>query len=267
MFSKLFEPTGPKLVPMKMQHMAEALAIIAETDEDDAEEARIALEARNCGGMFVLTLKHRIIGITGAVLTEGSDDIAWLSWTYLTQDARQQGLGRFMIDQLLGELKKYGVRKIFIATSDYREGGVEIYADAQVFYGTIGASEEMRVPDYHEAGETKIVFGLENPEAEHRPTEPLGPITGIRFGEITPAIESDRGVTILWELTGDGINGLSEAVDEAVAGGARIIVLSLPEDASAIAKSALQAAGFAETGRLLDFHEPGVADIWWIKTI
>ncbi|MEO1308584.1 MAG: rhomboid family intramembrane serine protease [Pseudomonadota bacterium] len=56
------------------------------------------------------------------------------------------------------------VVSIFIATSDYAENGVPIYANAFRLYEEFGANIELKIPDYHSPGETKIVYGLANPE-------------------------------------------------------------------------------------------------------
>ena len=267
MFSKIFGAKGPRLVAMEARHHAHVLDIIAETDEDDATEAHAGFQDDGYEGMFVLVDGSDVLGVTGAHLAENSDDVAWLSWTYLTTNTRGEGLGQIMLDGLLGQLNQHGVRKIFIATSDYAEDGEMIYADAMAFYRSLGAEEEMRVPDYHARGEAKIVYGLVNPGIEPLPAPEEEPITGVTFTRATPAPESDGGFGLDWDLTGTGVEGLARAEDEARENGARAVFVALPSDASAIAAAELEQSGFACAGRLQDYYAVGLDEVWWSKTI
>lgn len=267
MFNKLFGQKGPRLVPMGPEHHAYVIAIIGETDEDDAEEAEDQFREDGYEGMFVLVDGRKVLGVTGAHLAENSDDVAWLSWTYLASDARGEGLGQIMLDGLLGMLNEHGVRKIFIATSDYAEDGEMIYADAIDFYRSLGAEEEMRVPDYHDEGETKIVFGLVNPGVEPGPEREIAPFAGVSFKGIAQAPETEDSFGLDWELTGSGVAGLDERLAEARSRDGRMVFAALPSDASEIAEDALRAAGFTCPGRLRDYHGPGVDDVWWSRSL
>ena len=106
MFGKLFAGSGPKLIPMQHTHIADALRIIEETDEDDAQEAQQDLFGKGCDGTFVLTDKGKVIGLTGATPIEDADDTGWLSWTYLAESHRGGGHGRFMLETLLQGLNE-----------------------------------------------------------------------------------------------------------------------------------------------------------------
>lgn len=267
MFKNLFGQKGPRLVPMGPEHHAYAVAIINETDDDDAAEADAQFREDGYGGMFVLVDGSRVLGLTGAHLADNSDDVAWLSWTYLSEDAHGQGLGQLMLDGLLGDLNQHGVRKIFIETSDYAEDGEEIYADAMQFYRSLGAEEEMRVPDYHDLGEAKIVFGLVNPGVDPGEAPPMDPITGVRFTGLDPAPESVDGYGLRWSMEGHGTEGLDTCLDEARRRRARMVFVSLPSDASDFAAPMLEAQGFVRQGRLADFHAPGIDDVWWSQTL
>ena len=267
MFNKLFGQKGPRLVPMKALHHARVLEIIEETDEDDAAEAHEQFQEDGYEGMFVLVDGSQVLGVTGAHLADNSDDVAWLSWTYLTEDTQGQGLGQVMLDGLLGQLNEHGVRKIFIATSDYTEDGVEIYADAMDFYRSLGAEEEMRVPDYHAPGEAKIVYGLVNPGIEQAEAPEEAPVTGIVFAGAIQAPESNGGIGLNWDLTGHGAEGLEQCVETARRMGGRIVFAGIPSDASAIAEEELKNSGFTLCGRLVDYYAPGIDDVWWSKPL
>lgn len=263
MFGKLFGETGPHLNPLKMDHLRQVVALIAETDEDDAEEAEHSLREKRGVGMFVLLDQGKVIGVTGATAADGADDIVWLSWTYLAEDRQGQGMGRFMIEDLLRKLNETGMRKLFISTSDYREDGEEIYADAHRFYEAMGASVELRIPDYHDRGETKIVFGLTNPgvtpQSQERPDRP----NGVHFGVPAPAPESEGGGALNWEVGGDGITGIEEALKVAREHSARIVFSALPEDISELAEPELSRHGFTRLGALKDYYDVGFDQIWW----
>ena len=160
----LFGSKTPTLKPMQRSHIARVVEIIGQTDDDDAQEAEDGFLEDGVEGMFVLMQKGEILGVTGYSLDDQVDDVVWLSWTYLDQKHTGQGLGSDMLNSLLGKLKDLGVRKIFMATSDYAAFGRPIYANAHKMYEDFGAQVELTVPDYHDLGEAKIVYGLDNPE-------------------------------------------------------------------------------------------------------
>ncbi len=264
MFGSLLGGSGPKFKPMKRDHLVEALAIIEETDEDDAAEAEESLLERGTDGMFVLMEKGRVVGITGAVQADGSDDTVWLSWTYLTERLHGQGWGRFMVDELLKALNEHGIRKMFIATSDYREDGEDVYAPARKFYEALGAEEELRIPGYHSKDETKIIYGLVNPGVEAEAIDMGEPSPGVRFDSIEAAPESENGFGISWSEAGTGVEGLDAATVLANQQGARLIITALPDDLSALAATAFTTQGYEKAGSLADFYAVGSAQDWWV---
>ncbi len=258
---------GPQLRPMERKDMGGVLRIISQHDEDDFEEAREELR-EDLEGMFVLADGSKVVGVTGGNVDPHTDDVVWLSWTYLTEKTRGEGLGQIMLDGLLGQLNDHGVRKIFIATSDYKEDGEEIYGDAMNFYRSLGAEEEMRVPDYHAPGEAKIVFGLVNPGVDAQPPElDDEPVLGVRFTGIDPAPESQGGFGLGWELTGNGTQGLDEMIDAARRQGGRAVFAALPADGSDIAAPMLESKGFVMYGRLKDYYAVGIDEVWWSKLL
>ncbi|MGF1455255.1 MAG: GNAT family N-acetyltransferase [Alphaproteobacteria bacterium] len=257
---------GPFVRPMTPGDLAAALAIIEDHDEDDAEEAEESLRERDCAGMLVVEEAGDILGLTGAVVDEDVPDIRWLSWTYVRRDARSRGIGSLMIGELLRILDEDGVRKLFIATSDYQEDGEDLYADAIAFYTDLGAREELRVPDYHDAGEAKIILSLIN---ENAPAdEPLTAETaGLSFDDIAEAPESEDGFGLVWHEAEDGVNGLEAQLSRAQEEDARAIFVELPEDLSHLAATALTEAGFSKAGALSDYYGPGADQVHWVKTL
>ncbi|NSX56188.1 GNAT family N-acetyltransferase [Parasulfitobacter algicola] len=263
MLGGLFGGGGPRLKPMEFKHLRYVIDIINETDEDDAAEAEEDLLESQFANMFVLLERGNVLGVTGYSPIEDTDKAVWLSWTYLAKMHRGQGLGKLMVNDLLKSLADQGARKMFISTSDYTEDGVDIYADARAFYQSLGAFEELRVPAYHSADEAKIIYGLINSEAVPARAEDFPPAKGVTFTGAPQAPESEGGAALTWKEEGIGVNGLAEVIRKAQAGGARILVTSLPQDISALAAPDLEHYGFEKVGSLADYYAVGEAQDWW----
>ena len=295
MFGSLFGKKGPQLRPMTPEDVAQTLHIIAEHDDDDAEEAAERFE-RSLEGLFVLTEGPRVVGVTGAAQDPETPDVFWLSWTYLADDKKGLGLGQTMIDQLGEMLTGAGCRKVFISTSDYvDEDGDDIYDEARQFYEqAMGARLEATIPDYFEPGEAQLIYGAtlggaqdhaedDHPHeddaeevdaeegreaAEARGEDSLGPLF---FERLAPAPETDDGLAIVWRALEPGAaapsDDLGPLLIEARAAGARFIMLSAPSDLMGPATPRLEAAGFQEVGRLNDYDRAGVDRALWRLTL
>ncbi|WP_179381140.1 rhomboid family intramembrane serine protease [Jannaschia marina] len=263
MFGSLFGSKGPVLKPMKLTHAGRVAAIIEETDEDDALEAEQGFLAGDLEGMFVLMRGGEVIGVTGYALDEQVPDVAWLSWTYLTEAETGAGLGGWMLNALLGKLKALGIRKLFIATSDYAEDGVPIYAAAHRMYEEFGAEIELTVPDYHAPGEARIVYGLENPEFEHKPEPGEHPEIGLAITGAAREPETDGTAGLIWEGRPAGIAGLDDQLEKVRRDGARMAVLVLPSDISEANAAAFESHAFGKCGRLSDYFARGLHQDWW----
>ncbi|MGB7301210.1 MAG: GNAT family N-acetyltransferase [Burkholderiaceae bacterium] len=255
--------SGPQFVPMQAIHLGRVKEIIEQTDEDDAEEAAESIRERFCEGMFVVEDDGEILGVTGSFTPDDSDGVAWLSWTYVDEASRGKGIGKFMVNELLTVLHQQQVRKLFIATSDYTEDGEDVYGDARRFYASMGATQELQVPGYHSADESKIVFGMANPEVTHPPLEMGEPPTGINFDRTGPAPESDSGLALFWSDAQSGVNGLDRLVSRSRHDGVRTLLAVLPHDYSAIASSELTRSGFIEHGQLTDYYATDLHQVWW----
>lgn len=271
MFKKLFGNSEPALKDMLPGHVRRVVEIIAETDEDDANEAEETLLERGTDGMFVLMQEGRILGLTGYARDENVDDIAWLSWTYLTHANQGEGLGEKMLNDMLGRLNRIGIRKIFMDTSDYAEEGVPIYANAHKMYESFGAEKELIVPGYHSMDEAKITYGLDNPEYPQMP-ENLKDLEksaagGLSFTGLIDAPETDDVVGLIWDEVpkGEGVSGLSEVMKDARQAGtpARMVVLTLPGDLSSANEEHLQSCGLNICGRLENYYAFGIEQVWW----
>lgn len=267
MFESLFGSKNPTLKPMQPTHIAKVVSIIDQTDSDDAKEAENEFFDGGLENMFVLMQKGEVLGVTGFSLDEQVHDIAWLSWTYLDQDQIGAGLGSQMLNDLLGKLKDYGIRKIFIATSDYRDFGRDIYAGAHKMYEDFGATVELKVPDYHNPSEAKIVYALENPEyvVEHEPPAPEN--TGMVINGVAPEPETKDVVGLIWEERPVGLAGLDFAIEQAKQKMARMAVLAIPSDISEENSDVLEAQGFKKCGQLEGYYNPRLHQVWWMCSL
>ena len=268
MFGNLFGSKGPALKPMQISHVSKVIEIINQTDDDDAAEAEQEfLDGDGLEGMYVLMDRGQIMGCIGYSPDDASPEIAWLSWTYLDEEYAGQGYGSQMMNDLLGILKDYGVRKIFIATSDYEDFGKKIYAAAHKMYEDFGASVELTVPDYHTIGEAKIVYGLDNPEYEAGPAPAPSENEGIAIGGSAKEPETDNVRGLTWSEVPVGVAGLDHAIEKARNKGARMLVLAIPSDLSDANSAALESHGFATCGKLADYYNLGLHQTWWVCSL
>lgn len=267
MFNSLFGSKGPVLKPMELHHVSPVIAIIAQTDEDDAHEAESTFLDDGVENMFVLQDRGRVLGVIGFDLDEQVPDLAWLSWTYLDQAQTGKGLGSQMLNDLLGKLAQQDVRKIFVETSDYEEFGKKIYASAHRLYEEFGAAVELTVPAYHSPTEVKIIYGLENPEAPEMATPEPTASTGLAITEIHKAAETDDVAGLRWTETAEGLSGLDQQLALAQQQHYRVAVLAIPSDLSDANAAALKDHGLHLCGALKDFYGAGLHQCWWTRDL
>lgn len=253
--------SGPQVRAMEPSDLGAVLRIIHHYDQDDFEEAREELR-ESVEGMVVLAKGRTIIGVTGASPDPQTDGVAWLSWTYIDANHQRQGLGRQLVGGLIDALKADGFRKLFISTSDYKEDGEDVYAAARAFYEKLGAKLEVVLPDYHAAGESQYLYGLDIMPPPPRDEHPSG--GALRFNDVEPAPESQGGLSLMWEADESGAPvesvdcNLDAMIARARASKARVLVAAVPSDLCGNIGGPLQAAGFEHRGRLLDYFEPNV---------
>lgn len=264
MFSAIFGNKGPTLKPMQLAHIDRVVSIIDETDDDDAEEAQEDFVENGVDKMFVLMHKGEVIGVTGFSLDHQVHDIAWLSWTYLTKEYAGQGHGSQMLNDLLGKLKTYGVRKLFIATSDYKDFGRPIYAAAHKMYEDFGASVELKIPQYHGEYEAKIIYGLDNPEFVDEGIYQNSSDTGLEITGVSEEPETDDVLGLSWIERPVGLSGMEYALDKARSAKAKMLVLAIPSDLSDANVEMLEKHQFKNCGMLKDYYRNGLNQVWWV---
>jgi ribosomal protein S18 acetylase RimI-like enzyme len=253
--------------PMIASDIEDVVAIIEQHDDDDAENARESFQ-KSLEGMFVAIDNGRIVGVTGAVQDPEAEAICWLSWTYVDENERRQGLGQHLLDGLLFQLRKAKIRKLFMATSDFTEDGEDIYAPAKALFQKIGAVLELKIDDYFGPGEARYVFGLQLAELSRQAdAEQSG---NLIFDELFPAAETDDGAVLTWREYQLGIDPhdagqeLDKLLDAARKDGARFVLAAIPSDLASVATEGLTQKGFQLTGTLKDYYQPGIDQLNWI---
>ncbi len=258
-------PDGTELRPMKARDLEAVLNIIREHDEDDSEEAEESYEEFGVEGQYVLTEGGKVVGVTGYRPVDVSDNSYWLSWTYLAPQSRGRGLGRAMLDQLMGILTELGARKLFVNTSDYAEPDEDpLYEDAHKLYEALGFRLELSYKDYYVAGESRLtyarrlgaLYGL-RPKIE--PDE-----GGVELLDLFEIAETDGAFAIDWDYAEDesmfSPQDLEKLSREARDAGARCVFVGFPSSLVRVPEVMGQAR-FVECGRLVDFFEDGLDEV------
>ena len=154
-------PSSVTFRSMQRGDVPAALAIIKQHSIDDYDVAkesyRLSIE-----GQYVLERVGTVIGLTGWREIPEADRTYWLSWTYLAEQERGQGLGMGMLSAVLDTLRRRDARKIFVYTSDLgqADGQKGDYGQAIQVYQKLGFVEELCHPDYYDPGESLIALGL-----------------------------------------------------------------------------------------------------------
>lgn len=261
----------PTLRPMNMSDMVKVVKIIDAHDEDDGEAAEKDYLDNGVDNQFVLEQSGKIIGVTGYREVSGTDQTAWLTWTYLDEAFHGKGIGKQMVSDLLNKLRQLNARKIFIKVSDYEdpEDG-KIYERALKTYQSLGFEEEVISQDFYDEDENQIILGLHLREEDSTFSEDELKIAEekpiIRFDGLFEIAETEGAYTFSWivkdtkKLFGkrcfteeDLIIGLESVKNS----GGRKTFLTFPSNLPLIHKP-LQAAGFKYVGRLENYYEQGV---------
>jgi GNAT superfamily N-acetyltransferase len=253
--------SGPQLRPMERGDLGAVLRIISAHNKNDFEAAREEL-SDDFEGMFVLAERGKVIAVTGALFDPYSEDVVWLSWTYVDAAHQGNGLGRAMFEQLTEMLRADGIRKLFINISDHRDDRKDTYAAARAFYEKMGARLEVTLPDYLADGVSRQTYGLDLFDPPPRDEQPGG--GALKFIDIEELPESTSGLGLVWEEVENPANptridpDLERWVDEARRRGARILFAAVPSDLCGNLNEPFQRTGFVHHGRLLDYFAPNI---------
>lgn len=130
-------------------------------------------------------------------------------------------------------------------------------------YEDFGATVELKVPDYHNPSEAKIVYGLSNPEYVIEGDVPASENTGLVINDVAPEPETSGVLGLVWEERPVGVAGLEYAIEKATKKMARMAVLAIPSDISEANAEALEAQGFKKCGSLEGYYNPVLHQVWW----
>ena len=262
-------PSGVTFRSMQPGDVPTALAIIKQHSIDDYDVAKQSYR-RSIEGQYVLERAACVIGLTGWRDIPEADRTYWLSWTYLAEQERGQGLGLGMLSAVLDTLRRRDARKIFVYTSDLgqADGQKGDYGQAIQVYQKLGFVEELCHPDYYDPGESLIALGL---RIEERYTpQPIQPeLRNARLTGVEEIVETNDAYVIDWEFVpGQGASpeDVSQLVEKVRAWGGRVIFASLASDAP-FAQGLFLAGGFTQKGRLSDFFEDGIDAVHYRQNV
>lgn len=263
-------PTGWIFRPMNDRDIDRVLEIIDNVDDDDCEEAADTYR-ESLDNHFVITFGNEVQGVTGFYEAEGTNCTCYLSWTYLADEYRGQGIGRKMLETLLEAVKQDGGRKIYVEVSDYRdETGEDIYGDARALYQKLGFREEARYVDHYDEGESKIIYGLRLKSKESRLAATRKDDKGIALAELVEIDETEGMYVIDWQYASDmkgfTVEHFEQYVQSAQESGGRGVMISFPSEVTQVLP-VLRQSGFVSVGQLDDFYTDGVHELHFLYTL
>ena len=259
--------------PMQDYDIESVLDIIYAHDEDDGEEAAAAFK-KTLEHKFVLALGRQVIGMTGFRPDPDAPRTAWLSFTYIHEDFRQNGHAYWMMLQLRDVLQAHDIERLFIATSDYidEDSGEDIYLAARNFYEyKLNAEREILIENFYGPGEARYIYSLPVTEQVASPS-PRPDNVKARFVGLNQAAESDTSYVAEWEELIDGeanaeskleTKSLQDLIDEVSSYNGKALFVTLPDYISDQHVQELRGAGFREIGTLRDYFAKGVGETYW----
>ena len=256
---------------MCLGDLAKVIKIIEAHDEDDGEAAEAEYSDSGFDNHFVLEIDEKLVGVTGFQPVPATEGTYWLSWTYLDEQFRGQGLGKKMVLELLDKLRDKGARKLFVKVSDYEDpSGVKIYEQAFKMYESLGFKEEVVSLDFYDEGENQHILSLgfnENVDSQFAESSGVAdekPI--IRFEGLHEIAETEGAYTFQWDVKNSkslfgkrnfSVQDLEIGLDSVKNSGGRKVFLTFPSNLPLI-HTPLQTAGFKYVGCLSDYYEQGV---------
>ena len=246
------------LRPMTANDIEEVLAIIAEFDEDDAEESH-AEYREDLQGHFVWTDRGRITGVTGAVPIEFTSASYSLATTCIAPQASEETL-QWMVDEVCRLLSEAGSRRLFAELSDYidPEDG-DVYRPLRRALTNLDFQVELTHRGYYDRTESQIIWGrrLREAQYEERPAE----TRGIRLTDIDEIPGTEGCFWLMWELDETATSltraDLKKIADQVRSWDGRSVFMAFPSGFSEV-DSTMQNSGFRFDGRLSDFYDDGV---------
>jgi GNAT superfamily N-acetyltransferase len=261
----------PELRAMCLGDLAKVIKIIEAHDEDDGEAAETQFQDEGFDTHFVIELEEKVVGVTGYQAVAATDGTYWLSWTYLDQTCRGQGLGKAMVLDLIDKLRHKKGRRLFVKVSDYEdpEDG-KIYESAFKMYQSLGFKQEVVSLDFYDEGENQHILGLAIDSAEDSQDKKNQIVADekpiIRFDGLHEIAETEGSYTFRWDVKNKkglfgkrnfSVQDLEIGLDSVKNKGGRKVFLTFPSNLPLI-HTPLQTAGFKYVGCLSDYYEQGV---------
>ena len=106
------------------------------------------------GYRFIVYRKgERVLGMAcyGATpLTDGTFDLYWLA---VAPEARREGIGCALLDEVEADLRRQGARLLVVETS-----GSPAYEPARRFYQARGYHNQATIPDFYMPGDDLVIY-------------------------------------------------------------------------------------------------------------
>lgn len=257
------------IVPFEKQHVNDVINLITLHDEDDGEAADYDFK-HDLEDHWVGLLDEKVVAISGYRKVPSTDGTSYLSWTYVHPDHCNQGIGRSLLNYVIGEAKSSGSKKMFVKVSNYDDGS-NVYQFAIKLYESAGFREELINLDFYDVDEDQLIFGLELDSRTSESIEVKEERPTIRFDGIFNISETDGAYTFSWNVQKNPLFGArSFTVQDLYTGlravhedGGRIVFLTFPSNLPLIHKP-LQESGFKYVGSLKHYFELGIDEMHFV---
>ena len=257
------------IVHFEQSHLGDVIDLITLHDEDDGEAAEYDLKG-DVEDHWVALVDGSPVGISGYRKVPSTDGTAYLSWTYVHPNHTNQGIGRSILNYVIGESRSSGSNKMFVKVSNYDDGS-NVYQFGMKLYESVGFREELTNLDFYDVGEDQIILGMELDTSRSDPTEVKDERPTIRFDGIFNIAETEGAYTFSWNVQKNPLFGpRSFTVQDLYTGlravnedGGRIVFLTFPSNLPLVHKP-LQEAGFKYVGSLKNYFELGIDEMHFV---
>lgn len=260
-------PDAAALRPIERRDHATLDAVLAGMDPEEAQDAGEALAADPGETVFSAAADaatDEAFGFVALAPAEGTESSAWVAWSCFLPGTPAERVAAALQAQV-EEAGLAGVTRLFAAEGDTpgAPGGGPARERLRAFE-LAGFREAARVPGFYEPDEDAVfleaVLAQEN--AMPRPADARGvALEGVHEHE-----ETDGAWVLGWSPVqgpGSAPAELDKAAAKARKRGARLLVAAGPSDLPAL-DALLLDAGFRRTGRLSDYHAPGVHEVHYL---
>jgi len=260
-------------VPLSDAHVPGVLSFIEQYDEDDAEAASNDFDSGDLSDHWVAEKDGEPVAISGFRRIPATHGSAYLSWTYVDPSITGQGIGRSILNYVLGEAREAGAERIFVKVSNY-DDGTDIYAAARHLYQSVGFEHQLTNNDFYDVGEDQLIYALDLVQKKSEQHVVKDEKATIRFDGIFQISETEGAYSFSWHVKKNPMFGaraftvedLEIGLDAVKKDGGRIVFLTFPSNLPLIHQP-LHGAGFKYVGSLENYFEPGVHEMHFVRKI